>query len=233
MNRYKEISLADVSLIIATYNEEESLSFVLQEIENYGLGEIIIIDANSEDRTREIANKFNTTFITETEKGWGNAVLKAINYSSKKYITYIDADGSYNPIAIKEMRKLIEEYDAVFCSRYKNGAKSPDDTVIRAFGNKLFTLLVRIIFKCKITDALFFYPMFNRKILQDINLKSPDFTLCLELPAVVHEKNFRYIEILSEERKRYAGVSKVNALTDGVKILIGIFKLRFSKWDYI
>jgi hypothetical protein len=36
----------------------------------------------------------------------------------------------------------------------------------------------------------------------------------------------KYVEILSEERERYAGVTKVNALTDGFKILLGIFSLR-------
>ena len=38
----------------------------------------------------------------------------------------------------------------------------------------------------------------------------------------------KYVEILSEERERYAGVTKVNALTDGFKILIGILSLRVN-----
>ena len=38
------ISLHDVSLVIATYNEEESLSFVLNEIKSYNFGEIIIVN---------------------------------------------------------------------------------------------------------------------------------------------------------------------------------------------
>ena len=42
----------------------------------------------------------------------------------------------------------------------------------------------------------------------------------------VHQTGLKYVEILSEERERYAGVTKVNALTDGFKILIGILSLR-------
>ena len=38
------ISLKDVSLIIATYNEEESLPFVLNEIKEYDFGEVIIVE---------------------------------------------------------------------------------------------------------------------------------------------------------------------------------------------
>jgi hypothetical protein len=124
------------------------------------------------------------------------------------------------------MKNLIGEFDAVFCSRYKGGAKSPDDTFIRAIGNKLFTNFVRFRFGCEISDSLFFYPMFNRDILKVVNLQSDDFTLCLELPVKVHQNKLKYIEILSEERERYAGETKVNALIDGFKIMKGIFSIK-------
>tara|TARA_X000001036_G_scaffold435680_1_gene477343 strand:- start:498 stop:1184 length:687 start_codon:yes stop_codon:yes gene_type:complete len=217
--------LHDVSLIIATYNEEESLGYVLDEIKDFNIGEIIIIDKSSTDNTKNIAENYDVKFITQTREGWGGAVKEAIELSSKEYITYMDGDGSYNPKALHEMRSLIDNYDAVFCSRYKDGAKSPDDTPIRALGNKIFTKLVKLLFGPKITDSLFFYPMFKKNILENLDLDSDDFTLCLELPVKVHANGLKYIEILSEERERYAGVTKVNALTDGFKILLGILSL--------
>ena len=91
----------------------------------------------------------------------------------------------------------------------------------------MFTFLVRILFKCRISDALFFYPLFKREILENIDLKSKDFTLCLELPALVHLNKLKYTEILSLERERFAGVTKVNAFYDGLKILKGMLNLRF------
>ena len=102
-----EVYLGDTSLIIATYNEEESLSFVLEEIQNYNFGEIIIVDGNSTDQTEHIANKYNTKFFTQSKRGWGNAVREAINEASYEYIAYMDGDGSYNPNAIIEMKSLI------------------------------------------------------------------------------------------------------------------------------
>ena len=78
-----------------------------------------------------IAKEYGATFIKQNEKGWGSAVLQGISVSTHEYITYMDGDGSYNPIAILEMKTLIQNYDAVFSSRYKDGAKSPDDTFIR------------------------------------------------------------------------------------------------------
>ena len=200
---FDTVSLKDVSLVIATYNEEECINYVLDELQQFDLGEIIIVDGNSTDNTKAIAETYEVKFTSQTKKGWGNAVREGIDLTTLPYVTYMDGDGSYNPKSLIEMRNLIDSNDAVFCSRYKGGAKSPDDTPIRALGNKIFTL-----------------------ILNDFNLDSDDFTLCLELPVKVHQKGLKYVEILSEERERYAGITKVNALKDGFKILLGILALR-------
>ena len=220
------VSLKDVSLVIATYNEEECIKFVLEELKQFDLGEIIIVDGNSTDNTKAIAETYEIKFISQSKNGWGSAVKEGIDLTTLPFVTYMDGDGSYNPNALIEMRNLIDSNDAVFCSRYKDGAKSPDDTPIRALGNKIFTLIVKTLFGPKISDSLFFYPMFNKNILNSFNLDSDDFTLCLELPVKVHQKGLKYVEILSEERERYAGITKVNALTDGFKILLGILALR-------
>jgi dolichol-phosphate mannosyltransferase len=220
------VSLKDVSLVIATYNEAECIKYVLDELQQFDLGEIIIVDGNSTDNTRAIAETYDIKFVSQSKNGWGSAVKEGIDLTTLPFVTYMDGDGSYNPKALIEMRNLIDFNDAVFCSRYKDGAKSPDDTPIRALGNKIFTLIVKALFGPKISDSLFFYPMFKKTILNNFNLDSDDFTLCLELPVKVHQMDLKYVEILSEERERYAGVTKVNALTDGFKILLGIFDLR-------
>ena len=219
-------SLNDVSLIIATYNEEASLEFVLNEIKEYDFHEVIIVDGHSEDKTIEIANKFDTSILLQNKKGWGAAVVQGFDYASGKYLTYMDGDGSYRPSTIHEMKSKIHEYDAIFGSRYKGGAKSPDDTFIRSVGNILFTKIVRIFFKIDISDALFFFPFITKKDFNNIQPKSNDFTICIEIPVLIKNLNKSYLDLLSTERERYAGVTKVNAFIDGAKILYGIIKLK-------
>ena len=68
--------------------------------------------------------------------------------------------------------------------------------------------------------------MFKKEILNIVHLNSNDFTLCLELPVLVHQNKLNYTEILSEERERYAGKTKVNAFFDGLKILKGIYSIK-------
>ena len=219
-------SLNDVSLIIATFNEESSIGFVLDEIIDYDFHEVIIVDGKSKDRTIEVASKYRTKIITQKNDGWGSAVLEGFNQASGKYITYMDGDGSYRPTSIYEMRKQINNYDAVFCSRYKDGNKSPDDTFIRMLGNKIFTKFVRVLFNISITDALFFFPLIKKTDFDKITPVSNDFTICVEIPVLISKLNNSYLDLLSTERERYSGISKVNALFDGTKILYGIIKLK-------
>ena len=219
-------SLSDVSLIIATYNEESSLDYVLSEIENYDFNEVIIVDGNSIDGTVSIAKKYGAKVISQTENGWGAAVLEGFANAKSKYLTYMDGDGSYRPTSIIEMKENINEYDAIFGSRYKGGNKSPDDTYIRSLGNRIFTYTVRKLFNIDITDALFFFPFIRKSDFDKIDPKSKDFTLCIEVPVLLKNLNLSYLDLLSTERKRYAGITKVNALIDGAKILYGIIKLK-------
>ena len=71
-----------------------------------------------------LPNKYNAqNFLHNPKEGWGNAVREAINEASCEHIAYMDGDGSYNPNAIIEMKSLIGDFDIVFSSRYKGGAK--------------------------------------------------------------------------------------------------------------
>ena len=137
----------------------------------------------------------------------------------------MDGDGSYNPKSILEMYKLKDEYDFVCGSRYKFNNQSEDDTFIRAIGNKLFTLITKNFLGLNLTDSLFFYPLIRNKDFKQINPTSTNFGLCIELPLLLAKKNLKYTDLLSLERKRIGGESKVNAFSDGFKILLEIFRM--------
>ena len=55
---------------------------------------------------------------------------------------------------------------------------------------------------------------------ESLNLKSNDFSLCVEIPINIKKKGLSYTDIPSYERKRIAGFKKVNAFRDGFKILV-------------
>ena len=93
----------------------------------------------------------------------------------------------------------------------------------------MFTKIVRILFSISITDALFFFPLIKKKDFDKITPSNNDFTICVEIPVLISKLNNSYLDLLSTERERYSGISKVNALIDGTKILYGIAKLKLRK----
>ncbi len=76
------VSLKDVSLVIATYNEEECIKYVLDELQQFDLGEIIIVDGNSTDNTKAIAKTYDVKFISQSKNGWGSAVKEGIDLTT-------------------------------------------------------------------------------------------------------------------------------------------------------
>ena len=142
----------------------------------------------------------------------------------------MDADGSYNPRSLLKMYKLIKKkkLDSVLASRYKNGLRSDDDTLIRFIGNMIFTKMLRLLFRINITDFLFHYMLCDLKKYKNLNLKYNSFSLCFEVPIRMKNKNYKILEIKSKERKRTSGVSKVNAFIDGLIMLKDVILLFYE-----
>jgi hypothetical protein len=98
-------------------------------------------------------------------------------------------------------------------------------------GNKIFTLLGKILFKLNLSDILFTYIMGNRNYFNKLKLKSNDFRLCVEIPVKIKRKKFKYTSIPSIERLRLGGKKKVNEFLDGFLILYSFFRYYLIKND--
>ena len=67
------------------------------------------------------------------------------------------------------------------------------------------------------------------KETQDLQLKSKDFSLCVELPIKAQRQGLKILSTTSFERKRIGGEKKVNAFRDGMMILIKMMLLNLTK----
>jgi glycosyltransferase involved in cell wall biosynthesis len=220
-----------IEILIPTYNEEENISLVIKELNTEGFFNITILDANSKDKTVEIARSSGCRIILDevSISGFGGSIINGLNNLNNEYFCIFDGDNSFNPKDISLMiNKMENGADFVFGTRYLNGAKSEDDTLVSKTGNFFFTLLVNLLFKIKTTDILFFYVLGKKNNIQKLNLERQDFTICAEFLIKAY-KNFNCKEVLSVERKRLFGHSKVNRIVDGFKILINILSLYFKK----
>ena len=105
---------------------------------------------------------------------------------------------------------------------------SEDDTIVTYLGNKIFSFLGKFLFSLPISDILYTYVIGETFKIKKIKLKSKNFTFCVELPIKGLRAGLNLTTSPSYERKRIAGKKKVNALKDGLIILIHMFKLFFS-----
>ena len=217
--------MQNLTLIIPTKKEVESLPTFLREIENYNCKKLIVLE-KEDIETKKILEEFNNINILEQKNnGYGNALIEGINNVQTDFCCIINADGSMDPKYLEEMRKLCENKDLIFASRYqKPGGGSDDDNFVTIIGNAIFTFLGNFLFKLKISDILYTYILGRTSSFKKLDLKNYDFRICVEIPIKAKILNMEYSCIPSHERERIGGKKKVNAIKDGLLILGEIVK---------
>ena len=221
--------MRDLTLIIPTKREVESLPIFLKEIENYNCKKLIVLE-KEDIETKKILEKFNDINILEQKSnGYGNALIEGINNTETDFCCTINADGSMDPKYLEEMRKLCENKDLIFASRYqKPGGGSDDDDFVTIIGNAVFTFLGNFLFKLKISDILYTYILGRTSSFKKLDLKNHDFRICVEIPIKAKILNMEYSCTPSYERERMGGKKKVNAIKDGLLILSEIVNYLFK-----
>ena len=219
------IEKKNIEILIPTLNEEGNIQKTIKNLKLKGFDNITIIDDNSSDNTVEISKNLGCKVIDNSSNkrlGFGKSLIKAFELSDADYCCIFDGDDSFDPNSLVSMMDMINKnFDFVFCSRYKDNNVSEDDTFIRKLGNYFFTKTVNLLFNINTTDVLFLYVLSKRKNFLSLKLNSKDFRICTEI-LLKSYINFKCTEVLSLERKRKFGESKVNALFDGFKILMNI-----------
>lgn len=100
----KKITL---SVVLATFNEEENLPDCLRSIQEIA-DEIIVVDGTSSDNTVEIAKKYGAKVIVkDNPQIFHINKQKAIGMATKDWILQLDADERVTPELAKEIREKI------------------------------------------------------------------------------------------------------------------------------
>lgn len=221
-----------INVIIPAHNEQESISYVLNDIPDF-IDEVIVVDNNSNDKTAELAS-LKATVLEEKRQGYGYACLKGLDYISQKsskpdVVVFLDADYSDYPEEVELILApiLSEGYDMVIGSRSLGSSERGSMMPQQIFGNWLATRLINLIFKYKYTDLGPF-----RAIKYDAltNLGMVDttygWTVEMQIKAV---KNKLIIKEVPVSYRNRIGKSKISgtlkgSLLAGYKILTTIFK---------
>lgn len=222
-----------LSVIIPVYNEKRTISFVLERVRAVPIEkEIIIVDGNSIDGTKEILkleeNKPDTKIIYEDRpSGRGAALKKGLKIATGDLVIFQDADLELDPMEYPKLLEPIQNGQAivVFGSRFL-GKSHKYMNLLQYFGNKLLTFLVNLLYKSHLTDVETCYQVFPRKILEDIKIKSNDFNFTIELTVKLLKKGYKIKEIPVTYIPRGRREGKKIRWIDGLAALYVLFKYR-------
>ena len=220
--------MKNLTLLIPTKKEAESLPQFLNELKIFDCKKKIVIQKEDSETIESLKNFNDIEIFFQENNGYGNALIEGINSTDTEYCCIINADGSMDPKYLMKMLKECENKDLVFTSRYIKPGGSDDDDIITFVGNKFFSALGNIFFKLNISDILFTYILGKTNSFKKLNLKKYDFRICVELPIKAKRLNLNYTTLPSYERSRIGG-KKVNAIKDGLLILIEMIRLFFKK----
>jgi len=217
-----------VSVIIAAWNEEEGLGYVLPRLPR-GLYEVILVDGNSIDRTVEAALELrpDIRIVTQPGRGKGDALRAGFAAARGDIVIAIDADGSTDPIEIPAfVGALLAGADYVKGTRFITGGGTDDMTFTRKVGNWGLMLLCRILFGTRYTDLNYGYTGFWLRELSRLDLRSEGFEIETEMNLRAAIAGLKVVEVASFEGPRVGGVAHLIPLRDGTRVLIEILRQR-------
>ena len=222
-----------ISIIIPCFNEEETISIVINNIlSSYnGDKEIIVIDDFSNDRTRDIIesnlkDKIDKIILNDKNYGKGFSIRKGISVADGDVILIQDADLEYDPSDYNKLLKPIKDgiADVVYGTRFLGGEQKRVLYFWHTLGNKVLTILSNIFSNLNLTDMEVGYKLFKSEIIKDINLLEDRFGFEPEITAKIAKKNIRIFEVgISYFGRKYEDGKKIT-WKDGISAIRCILK---------
>jgi glycosyltransferase involved in cell wall biosynthesis len=195
------------------------------------VAEIVFVDGGSQDDSVAVAKRLwpDAVHLRQTRRGKGNALTCGFAAASGDIIVTIDADGSTDPAEIPRfVAALLDGADFAKGSRFMVGGGSHDITRIRRAGNWGLNGLVNLLFSTRYTDLCYGYNAFWRHCLEPIDLPStaaplPQWGDGFEIETLINVRaaahGLSITEVHSYESDRIHGVSNLNAVRDGLRVL--------------
>jgi len=226
--------MVKISIIIPCYNEEKTIVEVINKIRTIKLdhtNEIIVIDDGSTDKSLSLISDFDDVKLIrhKSNLGKGAAIRTGIKSASGDILIIQDADLEYHPTDIPQLLQPILDNtaDVVLGSRFQGQIHKMKKSHL--FGNKLLSYFTSILFGQKITDVMTGYKVFRKIIFDDMEVKSNDFQVEVELVSKILEKKYCIVEVPITYTYREKGKSKIT-WKDGFISLLFLLKKKSKKF---
>ena len=232
------------SVIVPVFNEEqtiiEALERLIEVTKTYPL-EIVVVESNSEDKTRHLLIDFSNSnpiklILQSQARGKGNAVIEGLSKTSGEVIAIMDGDLEYTASDLLMLLKPINEGQATFVlgNRHVKGQPMrifPGHRLRSLYfniGHEIFTGFFNLLYGTKLKDPATMWKVFLSEQIRDYDFTGQRFEFDWEIMATlvrrqskILEVPIRYISRGKEEGK------KIRAIRDPLLWLYWIVVYRF------
>ena len=218
-----------ISVVIPVFNEELTVGNVIDRVtavmQKLGLDfEIIVVDDCSVDRSLEFSVRQGVQVYSLREHmGKGLALRAGFAKAKGDIISTIDSDGSHRPEELASLLNPIlrDKADLVIGSRYLSD-KPAVAKKLNAVGVRLFNFLIKVLTRVEVSDSQSGYRVMQASILRNMRLESKGYEIESEMLVKAVQRGFRVREVPISFEQRTYGVSRLDPVADGFKILFSI-----------
>jgi len=157
------------------YNEEEYIAEAVKEFSSIPeVDEVIVVNNNSTDRTKELAIKAGAIVVDEEKQGYGYACQRALKEASGDLIILVEPDGTFSAHDIEKFLAYSNDFDFVIGSRTSKEMihEGANMGKFLRWGNWILAKMIEVLFNGpSLTDVGCTYRLIKRDALEKIKDK--------------------------------------------------------------
>lgn len=218
-----------IAVLLPCYNEALTIGKVVKDFKiALPKASIYVYDNNSSDGSGDIAAKLGAVVRRVSQQGKGHVVRRMFQEIDADIYVMVDSDDTY---PADEVLKLIQpvaygEADMVIGDRLSSTYMTENKRPGHNFGNMLVCGLIKWLWRYPVRDVMTGYRVFSRRFVKTCPVLSDGFEIETEMTLHTLDKRLCLKEIPVQYRDRPMGsVSKLNTLSDGVRVLKTIFNM--------
>ena len=234
-----------ISIILPAHNEEENISIIVPKLlKAYPkfLNEIIIVNDNSTDGTKDVALRLTKKYGRKIKlinrkkpNGVGYAIrdgIKAVSASSDWILT-MDSDFIDNIDDIKKfIDKAKEGYDGIIGSRFLKKHSLINYPLTKSIANRMYHFLLHHVIGIKQSDVTNNFKLYKKEVFNAISLEARNFAINAEtgLLPIVHGYKIAEVQVIWKQRDFGKSKFVVFKLAPSyLKVFFKILKMKINR----
>ena len=204
----------NIAIVVPFYNEKKHIKEVVSGLLSYNLPIILVDDGSKDNYELKIRNPKVTLLKHRINLGKGAAMKTGADFAfggGTDAVIFMDGDNQHKPEDVKKFIEILEtnKYDAVFGARNFNYSVP----LVRYMGNKVVSLLLRVLFGIYVSDVLCGFKALTKKAYKLIYWESAGYGVETEMIARFgkHKLTYKEVPIEAIYHDKVKGVTVLDA----------------------